>query len=227
MPLRLQAKLLRVLEDHQVRPLGAEKEIPVDVRVIAASNRDLDVLVAQGTFRHDLHARLGLLSLRVPALRDRKEDLGLLIRAVLRPGHVPLERIRFDRDALRLVLRYSWPLNVRELRRALLAAIDLATPGEDGEVTIQAHHLPPAVRELREGLASPAEAPLAQARHRRPKSALTQAELELRDSIVDHLRRANGNVAAVARQMRKGRTQIHRWIARYGIDLDAVRRTKA
>src|SRR3954447_9745590 len=79
----LQVKLLRVLEDRKVRPVGSEKEISVDVRVIAATNRKLDDLVAQGTFRADPLARLGLLPLRVPALRDRREDLGLLVRAIL------------------------------------------------------------------------------------------------------------------------------------------------
>jgi sigma-54 dependent transcriptional regulator, acetoin dehydrogenase operon transcriptional activator AcoR len=222
MPHGLQVKLLRVLEDHSVRPLGSEKELPVDVRLVAATNRDLEILVAEGKFRNDLLGRLGLVSLQVPALRERKEDLGLLVRAVLREAPVPLERIRFDLDALRPVLRYSWPLNVRELRRALLAAVDLAGVGEDGITTIRPHHLPEPVRELRkEGPTASVSGETAGA-----GTDLTAAERELRDSIVDHLRRTNGNVAEVARQMRKGRTQIQRWIARYGIDVQSARRPK-
>jgi transcriptional regulator with PAS, ATPase and Fis domain len=228
MPPGLQVKLLRVLEDHQVRPLGSEKEIPVDVRVIAATNRSLQELVAQGKFRQDLLARLGLLSLRVPPLRERREDLGLLIRAVLRSGSRPLERIAFDLDALRLALRYPWPLNVRELRRALLAAVDLAG-AEDGEaVRISAHHLPQAVQDpqanVPQGSASGDQEQAARARG--PKADLTEAERELRDSVIDHLRQAKGNVSDVARRMGKGRTQIQRWIARFGIDVDALRWTR-
>jgi sigma-54 dependent transcriptional regulator, acetoin dehydrogenase operon transcriptional activator AcoR len=227
MPGGLQVKLLRVLEDHSVRPLGAEKEIPVDVRVVAATHRGLESLVAQGAFREDLLARLGLLCLRVPPLRDRREDLGLLIRGVLRSGHTPLERIRFELDALRLVLRYPWPLNVRELRRALLAAVDLAAADAGESVTICPHHLPPAVREPRQappgqaaaGERAPARAPPSDAE-------LSTAERQLRDEIVGHLRKANGNVAEVARLMQKGRTQIQRWIARFAIDVAAVRRMK-
>jgi sigma-54 dependent transcriptional regulator, acetoin dehydrogenase operon transcriptional activator AcoR len=227
MPAGAQVKLLRVLEDHSVRPLGAEKEIPVDVRVIAATHRGLEDLIAKGAFREDLHARLGLLCLRVPAVRERREDLGLLIRAVLRPGHTPLERIRFDLDALRLVLRYAWPLNVRELRRALLAAVDLAA-ADGGEITVVfAHHLPQAVREPRQPAAArsgaagkpPARVPPADAE-------LTTAERALRDDIVEHLKAADGNVAEVARLMNKGRTQIQRWISRFAIDVRAVRRMK-
>ncbi|HEY6912821.1 MAG TPA: sigma 54-interacting transcriptional regulator [Myxococcales bacterium] len=226
MPAGLQVKLLRVLEDHCVRPLGGEKEFPVDVRVIAATHRALEALIAQRAFREDLHARLGLLCLRVPAVRDRREDLGLLARAVLRSGHTPLDRIRFDLDALRLVLRYSWPLNVRELRRALLAAVDLAAADGGETTTIFAHHLPQAVRELRPpGHAQPVpDKPPARAP---PADAdLTTAERALRDDIVENLRAADGNVAEVARLMNKGRTQIQRWIARFAIDVGAVRRMK-
>ena len=222
MPHGLQVKLLRVLEDHNVRPLGSEKELPVEVRVIAATHRDLQSLVAEGKFRQDLLGRLGLVSLQVPALRERTEDLGLLVRAVLRQAPVPLERIRFDLDALRLVLRYSWPLNVRELRSALLAAVDLTGVGDDAVATIRPHHLPESVRELRkDGPTGSVPGEPAGGR-----TDLTAAERELRDSIVDHLRRTNGNVAEVARQMRKGRTQIQRWIARYGIDVQSARRPK-
>jgi transcriptional regulator with GAF, ATPase, and Fis domain len=228
MPPALQVKLLRVLEDHQVRPLGSEKELQVDVRVIAATHRDLDDLVAQGRFRQDLLARLGLLRLRIPSLRERGEDLGLLIRAVLRTGPTPLERIRFDLDALRLVLCYRWPLNVRELRGALLAAVDLAAVGDGEIVTVRPHHLPQPVRELRAGPTSDRGSDERERRSPAPprKPDLTGAERELRDTIVDHLRRTHGNVAEVARLMGKGRTQIQRWIARYGIDVEAVRRTK-
>ncbi len=220
MPLGLQVKLLRVLEDHRVRPLGSEREVPVDVRVVAATNRKLEDLAAEGKFRQDLLARLGLLSLRVPALRERREDLGLLIRAVLRAGATAPEQVTFDLDALRLVFRYSWPLNVRELKRALLAAVDLAGIEEGQAVRICPHHLPQAVQELR------ADAPPAVARARGPKPDLTDAERDLRDRVIDQLRRANGNVSDVARAMGKGRTQIQRWIARFGIDVDALRRTR-
>jgi len=224
-PLGLQVKLLRVLEDHQVRPIGSEREIAVDVRVLAATNRSLEELVAEGKFRQDLLARLGLLSLRVPPLRERREDLGLLIRAILRAGAVPFDRVSFDLDALRLLLRHAWPLNVRELRRALLAAIDLAGAENGDAVRICPHHLPQTVRELRAGPPSGDPAPAARARE--VKVDLTDAERELRDRVIEHLRRANGNVSDVARQMGKGRTQIQRWIARYGIiDVEALRRTK-
>ena len=227
MPAGLQVKLLRVLEDHSVRPLGAEKEIPVDVRVVAATHRSLEDLVAQGAFREDLLARLGLLCLRVPALRERREDLGLLVRAVLRSGPTPLDRIRFDLDALRLVLRYVWPLNVRELRRALLAAVDLAAADGGEGITIHPHHLPQPVRELRQpAAAQTAAADKAPSRAPPADSELTTAERALRDDIVENLKAANGNVAEVARLMHKGRTQIQRWIARFAIDVGAVRRMK-
>jgi sigma-54 dependent transcriptional regulator, acetoin dehydrogenase operon transcriptional activator AcoR len=227
MPLGLQAKMLRVVEDHQVRPLGSERELPVDVRLVAATNRNLSDLVAQGRFRQDLLARLGLLGLRVPPLRERREDLGLLIRAVLRAGTTPLDRIAFELDALRLVLRHPWPLNVRELRRSLLAAVDLAGAEEGAAVRISPHHLPQAVRDPRssEALTDP-EGELAPPARREPKIDLTDAERELRESVVEHLRRAKGNVSDVARQMGKGRTQIQRWIARFGIDVEALRRLK-
>jgi transcriptional regulator with GAF, ATPase, and Fis domain len=227
MPASLQVKLLRVLEDHSVRPLGAEKEVPVDVRVVAATHRSLEGLVAQGAFREDLLARLGLLCLRVPAVRERREDLGLLVRAVLRSGQTPLDRIRFDLDALRVVLRYGWPLNVRELRRALLAAVDLAAPDGDETITIFPHHLPQAVRELRQpGTAQTDAADGPPVRVPPADAELTTAERALRDDVIDNLRAANGNVAEVARLMNKGRTQIQRWIARFAIDVRAARRTK-
>src|SRR4051812_33713187 len=142
MPLGLQVKLLRVLETRLVRPIGAEREIPVDLHVIAATHRDLDALVAQGKFREDLQARLGLLPVHVPALRERREDLGLLIRSILRGSSGGIAGLSFDPDALRKILLHPWPLNIRELQRVLLAAATLARFETDGAAeVIELHHL--------------------------------------------------------------------------------------
>jgi transcriptional regulator with GAF, ATPase, and Fis domain len=208
MPASLQAKLLRVLDDGKVRPIGSEAELQVDVRVVAATHCDLRALVAAGKFRQDLLGRLGLLAVRVPPVRERREDLGLLIRGVLRSVERGLERVRFDLEALRLMLLHPWPLNVRELRRVLLAAVDLAQADGKGALVIAPQHLPPA---LREGTRVARPAPS-------PQPELTPSQVELRDRIGALLRKHAGNVAAVARELGKPRTQVQRLMARFGID---------
>ena len=202
MPLPLQAKLLRVIEDRRVRPVGSEEEVQVDVLVIAATHRDLRSLVAEGRFREDLLARLGLLPLRVPPLRARREDLGLLVRRMVNELPRGVERVRFELDALRMLLLHPWPLNVRELRRALLAAIDLAGPDE-GAVLVGPQHLPPA---LERAPSPPAGGPL------------SDEDRELRGKLVSLLARHRGNVAAVARELGKPRTRVQRLMARLGVE---------
>lgn len=207
MPAPLQAKLLRVIEDRRVRPVGSEHEVQVDLLVIAATHRDLRALVAEGKFREDLLARLGLLPLEVPALRDRREDLGLLIRRVV--GDIPggLERVRLELDALRMLLMHDWPLNVRELRRTLLASVDLARSDDAEPIVVAPRHLPQAV------LPRPAPA---------PDLALTPADAELRGRLGALLAEHRGNVAAVARAMGKPRTQVQRLMARLGLQRTGV-----
>jgi transcriptional regulator of acetoin/glycerol metabolism len=201
MPPPLQAKLLRVIEDRRVRPVGSEEEIQVDVQVLAATHRDLRALVDEGRFREDLLARLGLPPLRVPPLREHREDLGLLVRRILREVPRGLERVRFELDALRMVLLHSWPLNVRELRRALLAAVDLADPEHTGAVVIGPRHLPAAL----ERAAAP------------PAPTLSDQDRELRDRLVALLARHRGNVAAVARDLGTPRTRVQRLMARFRV----------
>ena len=203
MPLPLQAKLLRVIEDRRVRPVGSEEEIQVDVQVIAATHRDLRALVDKGRFRVDLLARLGLLPLNVPPLRARREDLGVLIRRIVKELPGGLERVRFELDALRMLLLHPWPLNVRELRRALLAAIDLAGPDDREPVLVGPQHLPPA---------------LERAPSTRSTSHLSDQDRELRARLVTLLARHRGNVAAVAREMGKPRTGVQRLMARLGVE---------
>jgi transcriptional regulator with PAS, ATPase and Fis domain len=117
-PLSLQARLLRVLQENEVMRLGHDRVIPVDVRLIAASNKDLEAMVRAGFFRQDLFYRLNVLSLRLPPLRERPGDIGLLARHFLSESGSRTERLEIvmTPEALSLLEEYDWPGNVRELR---------------------------------------------------------------------------------------------------------------
>lgn len=125
MPLDLQAKLLRVLQERTVQRLGGVEAIPVDVRVIAATNRDLRRMVREGRFRDDLYYRLSVLSLTLPPLRERAEDIPALVEHFLRKYEPKLGRRRLAPEALECLLRYSWPGNVRELENVIHRAMVL------------------------------------------------------------------------------------------------------
>ena len=121
MPLLMQSKLLRVLEEGRIRPVGSERDIPIDVRLVAATNRDLEQEVQLGNFRQDLFYRLNVLRLRVPPLRERSEDIHLLVqhfsdRLAKKLG---LPAIPFNHDDLRLMQSYDWPGNIRELKNLI------------------------------------------------------------------------------------------------------------
>jgi DNA-binding NtrC family response regulator len=127
LPLEAQAKLLRVLQDREVTRLGARKAVKVDVRVLAATNRDLETAVRKGQFREDLYWRLNVLSLRLPALRERPEDLPLLIDSLVERLNKELGTsvTGVSADARRLLLAHDWPGNVRELENTLRRAMVL------------------------------------------------------------------------------------------------------
>ncbi|MGZ3406126.1 MAG: AAA-type ATPase lid domain-containing protein, partial [Polyangia bacterium] len=173
----------------------------IDVRVVAATHRDLDALVAAGQFRADLLARLGGWTLTLPPLRERLEDLGLLLA-----GLAPQPSVTLTWEAARALLRYDWPLNVRELETCVTAAVVLS----GGAIDVA--HLPPALTQ------SEAPAPPAS---RQPLSA----EDESRRAELEKLLQAeSGNVAAVARALGKAPVQIRRWARRYQLDPDQFRR---
>src|SRR5262249_22721980 len=138
----LQAKLLRVLEDRRVRPLGGERELPVDIQVIAATHRDIRTMVDAGRFRQDLHPRLGLLTVKIPPVRERREDLGLLLRSVLTPLPAGVQSLRFELETLRRLLLHDWPMNVREMQKLLLSALHLAIADGEDAVVIGPRHVP-------------------------------------------------------------------------------------
>jgi len=120
LPVDLQAKMLRAIQEKEIRPVGSTRRVPINVRILAATNRDLEQAVTQGEFRRDLYFRLNVLSLRIPALRERRQDIPLLIaffmeRMVRASGQ---EKMLSD-DALKAMLAYDWPGNVRELENCL------------------------------------------------------------------------------------------------------------
>ncbi len=131
LPLDLQARLLRVLQERRVRPLGGNQEREIDVRVVAATNRDLARSVAEGRFRQDLYYRLAVVTLEVPPLRDRPGDIPLLVRHFAQKVGVRVGRpeIVIAPEVLRDFERYPWPGNVRELSNAVERAVILATDG--------------------------------------------------------------------------------------------------
>jgi len=205
LPAESQVALLRVLQEGEVRPIGAGDVVPVDVRVIAATHQDLDARIADGRFRQDLYARLAGFEVALPPLRERREDVGSLIAALLpriAEDVAGAGGVTIQRAAARALLAYGYPLNVRELEQALRAAVVLADGGE-----IRLEHLPDAIR----GYAPPAAA------------ALRPEDRAVRERLIEVLREVHGNVAAAGRRMEKAPIQIRRWCRRFGIDLAAFR----
>jgi two-component system response regulator AtoC len=141
LPLELQVKLLHVLEAREIRPLGSEQTRKVDVRIIAATNRDLKTMVAEGRFREDLYFRLSGFHVTVPPLRERRDDIPALIKYLLARGAERFGvsgKLSIDPDAEELLMAYEWPGNVRELENVLQRATILA---EEGRITVA--DLPP------------------------------------------------------------------------------------
>jgi DNA-binding NtrC family response regulator len=202
LPVAAQAALLRVLQEHEVLPIGADRPVKVDLRVVTATHRDLDSDVDANKFRADLRARLMGVTVELPALRSRREDLGHLISALL-DKLAPERAIGFTADAVAALYMHTWPLNIRELERALAAALAVAKD------RIELPHLPASVR------AAPAAATAAV-----PVVAVPDNEEGLREALVAAIARHDGNLAAVARELGKDRTQIRRWMKKFGLGRD-------
>lgn len=140
----MQVKLLRVLQERTVRPLGGTVDVPVDVRLIASTNRDLKGMVAAGQFREDFFYRISVIPIHVPPLRERREDIEPLARHFLKKFSLQMgKRLRdFDREALEAISRYAWPGNVRELENATEHAVAVSS---EEEVNVRLDHLPEAL----------------------------------------------------------------------------------
>jgi transcriptional regulator with PAS, ATPase and Fis domain len=204
MPLALQAKLLRALQEQEIEPLGSNRVIKVDVRVIAATSRDLRRLVAEGRFREDLYYRLNVLPIRVPPLRERMGDMEALAESLLESIAVRtgLPQRELAPSALAVLAAHSWPGNIRELRNVLEQAAMLTDNARLGAEDF-ARILPPAPARQEPGGAAPA----------RPLPQLI-AELE-RSSIELALAATGGNKASAAKMLGISRATLYEKLAAY------------
>ena len=198
LPLASQAALLRVLQDHEVVPVGGTRPIKIDLRVVAATHRPLKALVARGEFREDLFARVAGFTFSIPPLRARREDVGIMIAA-----HARKQPTRLTPAAGRALIGHNWPLNVRELHQILQVASVLA-----GTDAIDVVHLPAPIGLLAADATSSSRADSAE---------------PILDRLVESLTRHGGNVSEVARDLGKARMQVQRWMKRFGIDARSFR----
>jgi len=233
MPLALQSRLLRVLEEREVVPLGSESAIAVDLHVLAASHRNLREMIARGAFREDLYYRLNGITLELPALRERTDKERLIQQALAaetgngRPAAI-------ERDALQRLLAYSWPGNIRELRNVIRTALAICEGG-----VVRALDLPREIRdELRDGMGGPAPPAAhggicAAAAGGPPDPASTPCEqtdlprnrlqAAERAALLRAMEELHGNMSRVAAELGVSRNTLYRKIKRHGIA--PVRRT--
>jgi len=210
LPLGLQAKLLRVLQEKEVEPLGSSKPRLVDFRVIAATNRDLEERVREGYFRKDLFYRLNVISIQLPPLRDIKEDVPALARYFLeklRP-RVSMAVSGIAPEVLSILLSYDWPGNIRELHNVIERALSLCTGS-----MITAEHLPENIVGERVELGlKPSDGAIRddQALH----MAVSNAE---REQLIEALRRTGGNRTEAAALLNIHRTTLYYRLKKFGV----------
>jgi transcriptional regulator of acetoin/glycerol metabolism len=214
LPLPLQAKLLRVLQEGEVQPLGETRPSPVDVRIVVASQQPLMDAVKQGRFRADLLARLDGITVRLPPLRQRKEDVPHLFSHLLREvtgGRAPA----VEGDLVEQLCIHDWPFNVRELVQLVRQLLVL----HPGESLLHAAHLPARIG-ARSGDAVPGKAPGKPAA--RADAAATGETVEL-PALLVALRASGGNVARASAMLGITRQRAYRMMEGHDVDLDAIR----
>lgn len=210
LPLDMQAKLLRVLQEKEVRPVGSNNKVKVDVRVIAATNRDLEAEYKEGRFRKDLYFRLNVVTVYIPALRERRSDIPMLVQWFL-DKYAAEMKIEVSPDAMNCMLQYDWPGNVRELENCVERAVAL---GNREVITLQ--DLPPAIRAYESHL-------------NLGTATVTATDLEEieRDTIQRVFDQVNGDKEMAGKLLGISRATLYRKIKRYNIAIDKVRSVAA
>jgi len=200
-PLSIQVKLLRVLEDKRIERVGDHRSIPVDVRIISATNKNLEKLIAAKQFREDLFFRINVFPLQCPSLAERREDIPLIAQNFIRRNAAASGKkiLGLTPEALEKMSLYAWPGNVRELRNAIEYAFVLCPSGAVGTA-----HLPSKIVSAGETVT--------------PECRLDDAGLVERSRLIQVLREAGGNQSAAARQLGVSRVTVWKRMKKYGID---------
>lgn len=201
LPLSMQVKLLRVLQDKEIQRIGSNGREQVDVRIVAATNRSLYKMVQDSTFRSDLYYRLNVVTLHIPALRERKEDIPLLAKTLLK-NFAKREELAVEgisKGAMEYLMRYDWPGNVRELENVLERAINFL---EDGE-TVKVEHLSPRITGMKAGIPG-----------KTLKETINAAE---RLAIVGALMRCGNSKTKTAKELGISRTTLYEKMLRHEI----------
>lgn len=207
--LDLQAKLLRALQEKEVRPVGSTHRIPIKARILTATNRDLASMVERGEFRKDLYYRLNVVNLRLPSLRDRKDDIPLLVAHFLNKVHRGHPgRFSIHDDALRIMMQYDWPGNIRELENAVERGVTMTSGGE-----IQLGNLPSPLRNL--ALARLHEAKASGRTEARPAKNVVPLAIQEREAIFEALRVTDGDKLMAAELLGIGKTTLYRKLKEY------------
>ncbi len=210
--LDLQAKLLRALQEKEVRPVGATHRVPIKARIVAATNRDLASMVEKGTFRKDLFYRLNVVNLRLPPLRDRREDIPLLAAHFLdRISREHNRKFTLSDEALRTMMRHDWPGNVRELENSLERATALSSGPVLHLVDLPTQLQQQGLEARRAAVVAGEEAGAAAAPGVKPL-----ADLE-REAILGAIRTLNGDKLQAAKLLGIGKTTLYRKLKEYGI----------
>ncbi len=211
LPMDLQSKLLRALQEKEVRPVGATRAIPINARILAATNRDLVAMVEQGRFRKDLYFRLNVVNLKIPALRERTEDIPMLAFHFLeRMSRESGKDYVFSDDALRLMTEYTWPGNVRELEHAIERSCALSS----GPV-LEMRDLTTQLKEFRAQKMVVVVEKSAQA-DTILRGVTSIAEME-KEAILNTIRQLSGDKLMAARLLGIGKTTLYRKLKEYGI----------
>jgi len=214
LPLDVQPKLLRFLEQSEIMPVGETRPLRVDVRVLAATNADLEQRVAEGKFREDLYYRLSVIRIHVPPLRDRREEIPHLSTYFLREASERLGKpdIQLSSEVLDAFSQYWWPGNVRQLKNEVQRAVALSAPGG----TIQPQHLSPEITAPQ--LATLGGAPSVRRSAAAALSLAAAVEQVERDLIQSTLDRTGGNISETARALGLTRRGLYLKLRRLGLE---------
>jgi transcriptional regulator with PAS, ATPase and Fis domain len=208
LPLEMQAKLLRFLQEKEVRPVGSNQKVKVDVRIMAATNRDLDAEYKKGIFRKDLYFRLNVVSISLPCLRERRSDIPILAAFFLE-RLAPGRGVQLSGNAIKAMMAYDWPGNVRELENCLERAVALGD-----QRIIEAGDLPPAISNA-EGQAE-AQTPR-ESLARTAELAATDLEDIERATIERVFSQVKGDKALAGKMLGISRATLYRKLKRYNI----------